>query len=78
MNEIQTSIHKDLSQSFNQELQISESFGDTVILFPKEKVIPLMSHLKTRHHFEFITLKGPSALMSFIICMPRLQKQGSD
>jgi NADH-quinone oxidoreductase subunit C/D len=54
MNEIQTSIHRDLSQSFNQELKISEAFGDVVIEFPKEKVISLMAHLKSRHHFEFM------------------------
>jgi NADH-quinone oxidoreductase subunit C/D len=54
MNEIQTTIHKDLSQNFNQELKISESFGDSVIEFPKEKVIALMGHLKTRHNFEFM------------------------
>ena len=51
VNEAIKSIQADLSQTFNQDLRFSETFGDTVINFPKEKVVAIMSHLKTRHQF---------------------------
>lgn len=54
MNEIQKTIQTDLSQTFQQELAITESFGDVVIQFPKEIVVSLMKHLKERHKFDFL------------------------
>ena len=52
MNDIVKAIQSDLSQTFNQDLKFSESFGDVAIEFPKEKLVPLMTHLKTRHRFN--------------------------
>jgi NADH-quinone oxidoreductase subunit C/D len=54
MNSIQKTITADLSQTFNQELKLSESFGTTVIEFPKEQVVHLMRYLKEKHHFDFM------------------------
>ncbi|MDZ4677565.1 MAG: NADH dehydrogenase (quinone) subunit D [Oligoflexia bacterium] len=54
MKEILKRIQEDLSRNFQQELKFSESFGDFVINFPKEKVVPLMKYLKERHKFDFM------------------------
>ena len=47
-------IQAELSQTFNQEIKLSEAFGDVVLQAPKEKLLLILQHLRDRHHFNFM------------------------
>src|SRR4051812_48003907 len=48
-------IEDDLNQSFSGSVKTSRSLrGDFVCDIPKEKNIDVLSHLKTKHHFDFL------------------------
>jgi NADH-quinone oxidoreductase subunit C/D len=53
MSEIKR-IQSELSQTFNQEVRISEAHGDTVLEVSKEKIISILKYLRDVHHFNFM------------------------
>ncbi len=54
MNDVQKNIQDEMSQTFNGAIGFSESFGDWVGEFPKEKNVAILNHLKNHHHFDFM------------------------
>ncbi|MCC6278311.1 MAG: NADH-quinone oxidoreductase subunit D [Oligoflexia bacterium] len=47
-------LQKDLSEKVGAKLEFTRAFGDDVVSFPKEKLLPMMTHLKERHGFQFM------------------------
>lgn len=54
MNSVTKNIQEDLAQTFQGATKFSNSFGNDVIDVPKENILNVLKHLKSRHHFDFM------------------------